>query len=341
MVFSDAQGRYTLAPLAAGGPLAVKLTRDWFKPAEQTATLATSGLTTLDLTIEEVPITLDPADKTAAEAYARTFDWSKQAVSITVAARPTRRDFDNAVYYRNPALFRDTSREQPLTPAPAPEITGTGAAGGAKNFTFPLRSGTRMGEEAVELATIVDALKDTPLGAEPAEIMNWTPMIKWLGEWDLAKAADLTAVGVAVRQQSWGGNALRPQEIQRVFLDPASRTLWAEVAFAPFVQVGAGITDNDGDGRKEIYARVPTVHYGAEMVDKLANEYGKTMFNTHGLSKEVTKSLNELYSTTGAQVERFIGQPFEVPGVGAIKYPFVVLRHMAGQKNVILVAPGP
>ncbi len=66
------------------------------------------------------------------------------------------------------------------------------------------------------------------------------------------------------------------------------------------------------------------------------------MFTTHGLSKEVTKSLNEIYSTaTAAQVERYIGEPIDLTGIGTIRYPFVVLRHAGGQKNVILVAAGP
>jgi hypothetical protein len=111
------------------------------------------------------------------------------------------------------------------------------------------------------------------------------------------------------------------------------------VIFAGFVQLGPGINDDDGDGAKEIYARIAPVHYSSAVIDKLAMEYGKTVFTTHGLSKEVVKSLNELYSTTAAQIERFIGQPFELPGVGTFKYPFVVLRHSGGQKNVILVAP--
>ncbi len=31
---------------------------------------------------------------------------------------------------------------------------------------------------------------------------------------------------------------------------------------------------------------------------------------------------------------------FDVPGVGTIAYPFVVLGHTTGQKNVILVGAG-
>jgi hypothetical protein len=167
--------------------------------------------------------------------------------------------------------------------------------------------------------------------------MMWNSMVNWLTEWNAQKSVTLKLVGLAVRQQGWGGNAIRPQEIEKVFLDPGNK-LWVKVVFENFVQLGAGITDDDGDGRKEIYAAVASAHYTSEIVDALVNTYAKTTFSTHGLSKEVSKSLNELYSTTGAQVERYIGQPFDVPGLGTITYPFVVLRHAGGQKNVILMS---
>lgn len=334
-VFSDTEGKYTL-PVAQPGAAVLKVTRNWFKPSEQTVTVGASGTTTHDLIIEEIPLKLDPADATLAQTYAKTFDWTKQTISIGIAARPTRRDFDNAVYFRNPALYRDASNEPALTPAPAPTI----AVDGAKNFTFSLKSGANAGQEALDLASVVDTLSATGLSAaDQAAFMIWTPMLTWLGEWDAAKAADLKAAGVAVRQQNWGGNSTRPQDIERVYLDNASGTLWVEVVFASFVQIGPGITDSDGDGRKEIFAKLARIHYTKEAVDKLAHEYGTTTFTTHGFSKEVSKSLNELYSSTAAQVEKLIGQPFDVPGLGTINYPFVVLRHTGGQKNVILVAP--
>jgi carboxypeptidase family protein len=334
-VFSDVQGKYALSGIAAG-TATVMVTKDWFKPLESSVAVAAGPPTAHDITLDEIPLELDPADQALADSYGKTFDWTKQTVSVAVAARPTRRDFDNAVYFHNPALYRDTSKEPPLTPAPLPEIMGTTA----KNFSFPLKAGNNAGQEALELGTIVDAIKDTPLGpTEPAEFMLWTPMTNWLAEWDAAKAADLKAAGLGVRQQSWGGNAVRPQEIEKVYLHAATGTLWAKVIFAGYVQLGAGINDDDGDGLKEVYGKILPLHYSSAVIDKLAMEYGKTTFNTHGLSKEVVKSLNELYSTTAAQIERFIGQPFELPGVGTFAYPFVVLRHSGMQKNVILVAP--
>jgi hypothetical protein len=336
-VFSDAQGRYTLAGLTSG-PGTLKVTRDWFKPLEQAVTIGAAS-TTLDLVIEEMPLQVQAADRTLADSYNTTFDWTKQDLSITVVARPTRREFDNAVFFHNPALYRDTSAMPALAPMPAPEIP---AASMARNFSFPLRAGPSQGQEVLELASIADSLAGTTLGAqEPPSFMMWTPMVNWLSEWDAAKAADLRLVVTAVRQQNWGGDAGRPQDIEKVYVDPDGTGLWVKVVFASFVQLGAGINDDDGDGLKEIYAKIAAARVPAGVVDKLRGEYSTTLFNTHGLSKEVAKSLNELYSTTAAQLERYIGQPFEVPGVGTIMYPFVVLRHAGGEKNVILVAPGP
>ncbi len=332
---TDAQGKYDLR-LVSGGDVALKVTRSWFKPLTAMVAVAASGTTSYDIVVEEIPLKLDPDDVALTETYAKTFDWARQTLSITIAAKATRRDFDNAVYFRNPALYRDTSKEVAVTPNPLPSLEG----GKPLNLSFVLRSGTNQGQEALDIASVVDSLTDTMLvPADRNGFFTWNPMVTWLSDWDMVKAADLNAAGVAVRQQNWGANAPRPQEIERAFIDNTSGTMWVEIVFATFVQTGPGISDNDGDGRKEIYAKLATVHYGKDLVAQLVGDYRGRQFGTHALSREVSKSLNALYSTTAAQVERLIGDPFDVPGVGTIKYPFVVLRHAGGQKNVILVGP--
>jgi hypothetical protein len=335
--YSATDGTYALPGLAAG-PTTLTITRDWFNPMQEPVTIDAAGVTKHDVTLEEIPLKLDPADQALAENYNMTFDWTTSTLSIAVVSQPTRNLFDNAVYYHNPALYRDVSAQAPLAPSPLPDIGSSGATG----FTFPIRSGSNQGQEALVVASIADAITGTPLGAtEPADFMMWTPMINWLMDWDAAKTVDLRAVGVAVRQQLWGGTALRPQDMDKVFIDAATGKLWVKVVFEPFVQVGAGISDDDGDGRKEIYAEVADANYTAEMVDKLRNDYIVKTFSTFGLSKEVTRGLNELYSTTAAQVEARIGQPFDLPGLGTINYPFLLLHYSTGQRNVILVAPSP
>ena len=335
-VFSDAQGKYT-APVAAAGEATVLVKRGWFDDFTGKVTVAATGITPLDVTLPEKPLKIEPADRMLAETFAATFDWTKAPLSVTIIPRPTRRDFDNGVYFHNPALRRDTSMTAPLVPATPPLFEG--AVG--KNFTFKINSGPKMGTEVLDLTTVADAVGGTPLGAtEPAEFMMWTPMINWLIEWDVGKAADLRAVGTAVQGQNWGGNAIRPQDIEKVYVD-AQGNLWVKIVFAGFLQLGDTIKDDDGDGQKEVYAKIASTQYTKEIVDKLTMDYGKTLFGTHGLSKEVTKGLRDLYSMTGAQVEKTLGQPYEVMGLGTFMYPTLVLRHMNDKKNVFLVAPGP
>ena len=333
-VFSDAQGHYALPGLTPGA-VTVDVTQVWFQALEQSVTLIGGGPTPWNVTLDEMPLQVDPADRALAKTYNQTFDWTKQTISIAIAETPTRCAFDNAIYFHNPALYHDSSAQLPLAPSPQPAISG----GSAQNLSFLVTTGANQGQEALDPNSIVDSIKDTPLGAtEPTNYMMWKSMINWLTEWDAAKSVTLKLVGVAVRQQGWGGNpTLPPQDIEKVFVDPYTNKLWVKVVFENFVQLGAGITDDDGDGRKEIYAAVASAHYTNEIVDALVKTY-KTTFSTHGLADQVTKGLNELYSTTGAHVECYIGQPFEVPGLGTITYPFVVLRHSAGQENVILMS---
>jgi hypothetical protein len=334
-VLSDGQGRYTLGPVDSG-PIVAKVSRDWFQPFKVEVDVSAIGDTHFDIALTEMPLTLDPADVALANAYNATFDWTKQTLSIAVAATATRRNFDNAVYRHNPALYRDTSAQAAVVPSPLPQIV----AGAAMNLTFPIRSGgANDGKEALDLASVADSIAGTPVAAmENVDYMLWTPMLNWLTEWDPAKSADLKVAGVAVRQQNWGSNAQRPQDIERVYLDAANGALWVEVVFANFVQLGDGITDNDGDGYREIFAKVGSAYVTQEILDKLVG-YMQTRYTTNGMSKEVTKALRELYSSTSAQVVKIIGQPFDILGLGTIQYPFVVLQHAHGQVNVILVGP--
>lgn len=335
-VFSDAQGKFTLSGLPTG-KIPIRVTQSWFAPLEQAVEVTGPG-TPWNPVLNQMPLLVSPADRILVDAYNATFDWTKQTLSMAIAEAPTRCAFDNAVYLHNPALHRDTSTQALVTPAPQPQIV----AGVASGFTFPVLSGANKGQEALDLTTIADSIAGTPFGpVEPTSYMVWKSMVNWLGEWNAAKTVTVKVAGLAVQQQGWGSNAIRPQDIEKVFVDPATGRLWVKVVFENFVQLGLGIADDDGDGRKEIYAALGDTHYTAEIRDTLVTTYMTVTFNTHGLSKQLSNSLNELYSTTAAKVEGYIAQPFTVPGVGAIAYPFVVLKHSGGQQNVILVAPGP
>jgi hypothetical protein len=330
--FSDSDGKYVVASLTAGAATA-KFTQDWFQEKTESVTIQDTAATTLDVTMDEHPLKLDPADKTLADTYNKTFDWTTDTVSIVVMPKPTRKELDNAIYFHNPALYRDTSGDTLNATQTLPSI-GTSA----KDFDFEAQNG----KQVLDAATIKDKLDDTALdAAAKGDWMMWKPLLTYLKDWDAQKAADINDAGVAVRQQTWGDqNAVRPQDIERVYL--YNDELWVEVVFEGFVKVGSGITDSDGDGRKEVFGKMAADHYSADVIKKVKDEYlGQAALNTHGMSKEINHSLNELYTSTAAEVEKYIGQQYDLGGgKGTISYPFVVLKHSNNEINVLLVGPG-
>ena len=66
-----------------------------------------------------------------------------------------------------------------------------------------------------------------------------------------------------------------PQKIEHVYLHGGE--IWVKVVFADFLNLGTGISDTDGDGQKEIYAKVADTHYDAELHDKLDAARNKEM----------------------------------------------------------------
>jgi hypothetical protein len=332
MAYTTDTGSYTILEVTPG-ETTVNVTQDWFKDASEAVTIKEGEMTTLDITIEAWPLKIEADDEALADQYNQSFDWTQDELSIVALPDPTRKELDNAIYFHNPALYRDTSGEPTLTPSPQPDI----ASGQAQDFTFPVESASNA--EAIDLSTIVDAIGDTPLtAAEQEEWMMWEPMLTWLKDWDLEKAGDLVNVGVAVRQQTWGdASAVRPQGVERVYLH--GNELWVEIVFEGFVELGSGVTDSDGDGRVEVFGRVAGDFYTSDVVTALQDEYIQPTYDTHGMSKQINKSLNELYTTTAPEVERYIGESYDIPNVGTIAYPFVVLKHAGGEVNVLLVGP--
>ncbi|MBW2735424.1 MAG: carboxypeptidase regulatory-like domain-containing protein [Deltaproteobacteria bacterium] len=329
LAYSSQAGAYELTGLTAGD-VTVTVAQDWFETTSESVTLGDS-LTTKDFTITEKPLKVEATDRTLAETYNTTFDWTTDTVSISIVESPSRKNLDNAIYFKNPALYRDTSGQATVTPANLPALSG----GNAENFDFAIGSGDNQGAPALE--NIVDTLADTDLTqAEQDDFMMWSPLRNWLVNWDATKSTDLNAAGVAITQQSWGSDAVKPQAITMAYLH--GQDLWVKVVFENFVELGSGITDSDADGRKEIFAKVNSTLYKSEIITKVQDDYITPTYNTHGLSKQLSDALNELYSTTAPEVTKYIGQAFEVTGAGSVAYPFVVLTHSGGQVNVLLVA---
>jgi hypothetical protein len=104
--------------------------------------------------------------------------------------------------------------------------------------------------------------------------------------------------------------------------------------------VGAGIADDDGDGYKEVFARLNAKLVTAEIVDQLES-YVTAKLQAADLRPSVQEILDNLYTRTNPIVVRSIGQPYDVAGVGTIAYPLAVIEHQSAGHviNVLLMSP--
>jgi hypothetical protein len=322
---SDHTGAYTIANVPEGSAT-VEVKADWFEDHSQTTSITAGQDNTLDITLQARALQVLDDDKAIAEAYNETFDWSTDKLSITYIAPPTRANIDRGLYFRNPALFRDTSAESPVT---------------AGEWDFPIPDGApNQGQQAFEEGSITNSICKTPLTKEErARALLWEPAVKlFLAKWDIDKAENLYHVTFAVEGQHWGGSStFSPQTLQRVYLHEGE--IWVEVVFEDWVSFENKVTDSNGDGYNEIFAKVSSAHYTTEVYDQLAGDYLNHEYQTLELREDLNIMLDDLYSRTNPVFTSVIGVPFDVPGHGTLQYPFVVLTHSNDAVNVLLVDP--
>jgi hypothetical protein len=326
------RGQYELVDLPTGAAT-LKVKALWFIDAEQAVQIA-SGVTA-DVTLQAKPLDVLPADRAIADAYNATFDWTAATISVSYVPRPTRADVDFALYYRNPALYRDAVGTSSIAPSPRPEITASAA-----NFVFDIPAGSpSAGQPALDTATIVDAISGTPLSQTEIErAILWEPAELYLVKWNATEARPIHDVGLAIAGQNWGATPpFAAQHLEHLYLH--GNELWVELVFEPWLAVGPGITDDDGDGYKEVYARITPALAPASVVQQLVDDYLAVSYDALELQNNLAIILNDLYGRTLPSILSVIGVPFEVPGHGTIQYPFVVLRHADGDVNVLLVEP--
>jgi hypothetical protein len=333
---TDASGAYSLSVPA--GQVTVLVELDWFEAAEKSATVAAEQETVLDVQLVPRAPKLLPEDRALAEKHAQTFDWRRDKLSITVISSPSRNGLERAIYLRNPALYEDLSGQPKLSPSTPPSLEPQPTA-----FSFPLpKDAPSAGAEAFDISTIKDRLEETPLTTqEIGAAFAWEPaVLQFLTAWNLDKASDLYYATQAVQKQTWGQTTgPAPQAIVEGYLH-AGQEIWVQMAFKDFLDVGAGIADDDGDGYKEVFARVNPKLVTAEIVDQLES-YVTAKLQPADLRPAVREILDNLYTRTNPIVVRSIGQPYEVAALGTIAYPLAVIEHQGagGVINVLLMSP--
>ena len=321
---TDAGGFYTLDGIPAGEG-GVSFTLDWFTGTVSNLEVTKDGQHTIDMQMQPHPMGASTDDLALAATHNASFDWTTDRTSVVVMTMPTRAQLDRALYYQNPALYQDPTGETSITPGTLPSIATP------STFDFPIPTGaTNAGQQALDLTTVVDAIGSTPLQAQ--EIANtavWEAAVEgYLLDWDLDQTTDLFFVGLAVRDQRWGAasGGIAPQEIVNLYIAGGTE-LWVKVVFQPFVDVGADVTDTDGDGLPEVYARIAANHINANAFNELRDTYTWGVLDTIEMRDYLLHDMDELYSVSNPAVISPIGVPYEVTGTGLFDAPFAVVGH--------------
>ncbi len=276
-------------------------------------------------------------DHALADSYNSSFDWSTDKIAVRYLTGPTRSEAEKALYFRNPGLYKDTSSEPHITPDPLPTLDPSPAG-----FDFALSDlAPNQYQQLLDNASIVDSLAETPItSAEQANAPLWLPavMVYLTVDWDSSKILNLYYGNNAVKGQKWGtGTAtLPPQAIQHMYLHAGE--IWLEIVFEKYVDLGAGISDSDGDGYREVYGKIDPAHFTSEVFDQLVNGYVTPKLSVADLNSLIDDDiLDDLYSEFNMLPKSSLGEPFEASGIGTFQYPFKVIQGVSPKDNIFIV----
>lgn len=334
-IASGSDGTWALSGLPAG-TTSIAAVADWYARYEDNCTVKVGATEVCDFTMTEAELRVTSADEATAVYHNVDFDWTTDRVSIDHVAAPTRALIDFAVHYRNPVLYRDPSGEDRITPAVLPSV-GTPAS-----LDFEVGSGIHSGQQALDVTSVVDDVDDTPYGGVPADgVVLWDPALHYLAmSWNLDNTTPLTTAGVAVRSQKWDGTGiLSVQELERTHLDGGD--IWVEVVFQEFVDLDPDITDADGDGLREVWAKINPIHFDTALYAQLRDVYVVDTFGAIELGGILDENLDRLYSRgLNADIVSATGVPYSDTELGTVEYPFaVVVYGTVAVTSVFLAEP--
>lgn len=209
----------------------------------------------------------DAGDLALAQALQASYERCASRVMVRVLSRTDRAALDYAAYDRNP-MFHFPLKDPLSAPLDAPVLHGLTSGG------------------ALVRDTIRDKLSETPLTDQELERpLAWTPLVKHLLEWNYDAAYSLLVIGSQVSGAKWGNDDLvRPlQQIATGYLH--GDEIWVKVEFRPEV-TWLPLTDEDGDGYREVYARMNAPGYPPELLAEIRGDY---------LSKPLTTEEMETY----------------------------------------------
>jgi hypothetical protein len=194
------------------------------------------------------------ADLDLAAEMAARYDRTSSPVMVRVLNRQDRGALELAAYDAN-SVFHYPMTE--ALKAPAAEV--------------PLDALSFDG--ALEPDTLADRVGDTPLTADELDHgMAWRAISKYISEWDWDAAEPIMDAEAKVEGETFGNEGLvRPiASLAVAYLHGGE--LWAKVELRPEVTFVA-VDDEDGDGYREVYGRVPLGASAEAVVTELRDNY--------------------------------------------------------------------
>ena len=178
--------------------------------------------------------------------------------------RPTRAALDYAAYHAN-FMIADPEPETPFSTERRPDTS------------LPFAG-------KLERESLTSDFGKLPLSdGERASPLAFAPLSEFLQSHKIPGAAQLAAVGAAVHDEKWGLNlpaGSSGQTLSEVYLHTlasGSQELWAKVEFQPWFRAFSASPDQDGDGYREIYGRVPVSATPAALLSAIQADYSSAV----------------------------------------------------------------
>ena len=216
------------------------------------------------------------------------FNRQKSQVYIREIAVPTLANFDFAAYDCNPVLVDPPAQKPKKTPKQV----------GMEGLTF-----------VGAIKVPVQNLAATPLTEqEKAQPLAWKPLIK--RAWEIVKDDKLQYLASRVNSYKWADPLVfQPyQEVTTAYIhdNEGQVELWVKIEFLPWVTFVKNVSDEDGDGYREIYGKLNTESVNADslakMISWIKHDYTVTLLTWQQMEDWVTDLASYWYPTRNTDI---------------------------------------
>ena len=254
-------------------------------------------------------------DRALAREMMDAFDRCESRVMVRQIS-PRRALLDTRVYWRNPILHYPLE-EAPEPPADVPDLDELDFGG------------------ALDTGEVFDAAAELAKAKRKEMPLAWEPLTKHLSEWDWDAALPLLEAGAKISEEKWGNDDLVYPLQQIAIAHLYGDEIWVMVEFRPEL-TWLPVTDDDGDGYPELYARL-NVGDVSKVIEQLRAEYIPDTLDAEALEQyffELASDWYQAYRTETLEPEDSRPWPnadtepdiVELMGGKLFERPFAVMK---------------